>query len=959
MRKKKVFALAMAGCMMFTQPVFAEELQKELTDAVVISDDAQKEGNLDVLSEDGEKTFFVNGSSSEAAEAERANFAERAAEEGKTGNSVLLDRNAVTYLEGHREIPCEEQGGIYFLNRNKLSLYKPDSNELTEVHQFDNVQDVYVANDRLYILDRSSNITIYNLLTQQEEKKLQYGDHASSIGADSKGRIYLAESNGNGDDYDLYLLSQALSEEAVYGFCGFDESNGNYYVDTYNNWRYWGYDHDMHALRAGNVTGDQLTFHNKKLMMYICQSYFYEREEQAGMLGDKYICVDSTFNSRLKVWDSDVYKSEEPEDTEVFFLPRNNEEGGAFDPNASVGTRTIYREETDSIVTFKDNSYIAEYDIQSGEEIYSAKTDYPVFCLMEYEGGVAAVEKSGDNYYYEFFPWKKATSLEVEGSSHTVNIGDTLQLTPVTNGTMEEVYSWKSSDPKIASINRAGQVFGWSKGEAVITVSTTSGLSAQCTVTVTGEPSVQDPDKTATVTDGYASNNHSLNDYAIWSKTVNSYLIPNADGTFTRVEHCGGKMIVENYSAAGKKTGSKTVAMELSLFGGFYSGSDHNYFVFGQANPNDSDEEEVMRIVKYSKDFQRIGAVSVYGANTNIPFEAGSLRMTETAGKLYIHTCHEMYTDSDGLNHQANMTFVINENDMSVEQSYYDVLNLAQAGYVSHSFNQFIQTDGENIYRVDHGDYAPRGIALIKSQVGGSITKVDYAIPVGLGKVTGGHYNSTGASVGGFEISSENCIIAGNAVDFESESANTSDQRNIFISITDKQLTQAKTVWLTNYDKQQGINVQTPQLVKIGEDQFLVMWQEGSKSEGNLTTKIVTIDSEGNKTSNIRSKSMPLSDCQPVVGPDGVVRWYVTDGKAPTIYAVNPFEQSQSYIKGDVNEDGKVEISDLRLILRSVCKKVELTEQQKLAADVTEDGKVEIGDLRKVLRYICHKIPEL
>ena len=62
-------------------------------------------------------------------------------------------------------------------------------------------------------------------------------------------------------------------------------------------------------------------------------------------------------------------------------------------------------------------------------------------------------------------------------------------------------------------------------------------------------------------------------------------------------------MIVENYSAAGKKTGSKTVAMELSLFGGFYSGSDHNYFVFGQANPNDSDEEEVMRIVKYSERF--------------------------------------------------------------------------------------------------------------------------------------------------------------------------------------------------------------------------------------------------------------------------------------------------------------------------------------------------------------------
>lgn len=952
--------------MLFTQPVLAEELQKELADAVVISDDAQEESDSDVLSEEGEKKFFVNDSSSEYVETERANLAERAAEEGKTGNSVLLDSNAVTYLEGHREIPCEEHGGIYFLNRNKLSLYKPDSNELTEVHQFDNVRDVYVANDRLYLLDRNSNITIYNLLTQQEEKKLQYGDHASSIGADAKGRIYLAESNGNGDDYDLYLLSpegtllsQALSEEAVYGFCGFDESNGNYYVDTYNNWRSWGYDHDMHALRAGNVTGDQLTFHNKTLMMYICQSYFYEREEQVSMLGDEYICVDSTFNARLKVWDSDVYKSEEPESTEVFFLPRDNEEGGKFDPNASVGTRTIYREETDSIVTFKNNSYIAEYDIQSGEEICSAKTDYPVFCLMEYEGGVAAVEKSGENYYYEFFPWKKATNLEVEGSNHTVNIGETLQLTPVTNGTIEEVYSWKSNDPKIASITQTGQVFGWNKGSVVITVETTSGLSAQCTVTVTGEPPVQNPDKTATVTDGQASNNHSLNDYTIWSKTVNSYLIPNSDGTFTRVEHSGGKMIVENYSAAGKKTGSKTVEMELNLFGGFYSGSDYNYFVFGKENPNDSDEEEVMRIVKYSKDFQRIGAVSVYGANTNIPFEAGSLRMTETAGKLYIHTCHEMYTDEDGLNHQANMTFVLNEKDMSVEQSFYDVLNLAQAGYVSHSFNQFIQTDGENIYRVDHGDYAPRGIALIKSQVGKPITKVDYVIPVGLGNVTGGHYNSTGASVGGFEMSSENCIIAGNAVDFGSESAQTSDQRNIFISITDKGLTKTKTVWLTNYDNQQDVDVQTPQLVKIGEDQFLVMWQEGNKYEGNLTTKIVTIDSDGNKTSNVKSKAMPLSDCQPVVCPDGVVRWYVTDNGAPTIYAVNPFEQSPLYMKGDVDENGKVDISDLRLILRSVCKKVELTEQQKLAADVTEDGRVEIQDLRKVLRYICHKIPGL
>jgi len=44
----------------------------------------------------------VNGSSSEAAEAERENFAERAAEEGKTGNSVLLD----TFIEAAKTVHC-------------------------------------------------------------------------------------------------------------------------------------------------------------------------------------------------------------------------------------------------------------------------------------------------------------------------------------------------------------------------------------------------------------------------------------------------------------------------------------------------------------------------------------------------------------------------------------------------------------------------------------------------------------------------------------------------------------------------------------------------------------------------------------------------------------------------------------------------------------------------------------
>ena len=68
------------------------------------------------------------------------------------------------------------------------------------------------------------------------------------------------------------------------------------------------------------------------------------------------------------------------------------------------------------------------------------------------------------------------------------------------------------------------------------------------------------------------------------------------------------------------------------------------------------------------------------------------------------------------------------------------------------------------------------------------------------------------------------------------------------------------------------------------------------------------------------------------------------------------FEKIPDYIRGDVTGDSQVTVQDLRMILRAVCQKVTLTEDQIKAGDVTDDGKVGIEDLRKVLRYICGKI---
>lgn len=68
---------------------------------------------------------------------------------------------------------------------------------------------------------------------------------------------------------------------------------------------------------------------------------------------------------------------------------------------------------------------------------------------------------------------------------------------------------------------------------------------------------------------------------------------------------------------------------------------------------------------------------------------------------------------------------------------------------------------------------------------------------------------------------------------------------------------------------------------------------------------------------------------------------------------------ADDFMKGDVNENGEVDIQDLRMMLHYACDKTELTERQLKIADVDATGTVDIQDLRKVLRFVCGKINSL
>ncbi|MCD7742358.1 MAG: Ig-like domain-containing protein [Ruminococcus sp.] len=809
-----------------------------------------------------------------------------------------------------KQIPSSTNGGVYFLNGKTLKLYTLSSKSVKTVNTFDAINDFafYATTNYLYVIsDQTSSkieITKYNLNTQKVSSTISIsksGITFSRIGVDNSGRIYLYGLKDSDDTDYIYLysssgtkLSSASISGAVYEFVGFDSTNGNFYYDGYTNWVYWGYDHDMSSVRCGNVTSNKLTVSSNYLEL-IYQKYWYYHQTGAELLNNKYLVISNMVEGTTDIINSnkfDITGTTYDQALSVYVSSINDGSISDADGEYKVGTRTIIHPSYKTAIMYVTGNTLCEFNISSNKLINEYATAHPVFSLITYNGNeIIALEREGDNFYLERIDWTYPSKVTLSASSKNVKVGKNLQLTATVDSDLDSNLTWSSSNKKVASVNQSGKVTGVSTGTAKITAKTSDGVKGTFTVTVKSNSSIKSATKKITTT-GTKSTNVSNNNYTTYGNTVNSYLAQESDGTLTRVEYISGKVIVENYSSNGKKRNyKKTISNPLSIFGGFYSGSNYNYLVFGQNNTSESDSKEVIRVVKYTKSWSKVKSVSIKGANTYIPFDAGSLRMTETNGVLYIHTCHEMYA-SGGVHHQANMTFVIKESNMTVSDSYYDVMNIAQAGYVSHSFNQFVQTDGDYVYRVDHGDAYPRSVTIIKSAVGGDITSVSYKEAFTYTQEFNSS-NYTGASVGGFELSDNSCIIVGN-----DQGKNTKYVRNIFVSITDKLLNSSETIYLTKYTNSSSLTAATPQMVKISDNQFLVMWEEyNTSTDKYVDTKMVVIDDEGHKLTSIVRTIIRLSDCQPIMCSDSNVRWYKTSNSSPIIYAINPYKLSSYEFK--------------------------------------------------------------
>lgn len=249
---------------------------------------------------------------------------------------------------------------------------------------------------------------------------------------------------------------------------------------------------------------------------------------------------------------------------------------------------------------------------------------------------------------------------------------------------------------------------------------------------------------------------------------------------------------------------------------------------------------------------------------------------------------------TDDAHHQANMTLEIDEATMKKVADMTAVSN-PKTGYVSHSWNQFIQADDNYIYRLDQGDFYPRAISLSKQKKyyeGIDMNHIEDRKDIfnfcGKGQIY------TGVSIGGFELIGNTLFTVGNSID-----PNTTDSilnmvkwRNVFVNLTDKDTFSTKTLWLTNYTADDKILVHTPHTVVVNDGMY-VLWEEGYWDQENsdnyaVLTRIAKIKNDGTLDGKIYKICGRLTDCKPILTKKGHIVWYMTNDSSPVFYDVEP-----------------------------------------------------------------------
>lgn len=371
-----------------------------------------------------------------------------------------------------------------------------------------------------------------------------------------------------------------------------------------------------------------------------------------------------------------------------------------------------------------------------------------------------------------------------------------------------------------------------------------------------------------------------------------SELVDTGSG-YMRVFYDGTKVCIEYYDNEFHILSSRSVAMELELWGGFYAGADAYYLAEGQDNPEENDGAEVIRVIKYDKNWNRLGAASIkgktdfFGGEVRYPFNVGCVEMAEHDGTLYLVTGHEGYVDpAYNQGHQGFLFIAVDTDSMHGEIVDCDLW---------HSFAQYIKVAGEELYVLEKSE-GSRCTKVTRYDAQTLKSTMIEVLPYG-GSPTSAWAIACYASVDDLAVSSDHVLCLGTSID-QSQYDNVSEDtaHNIYLTVTpmadfSKEATTVK--WLTDYSGG-GKSFLGTKLTKINDNRLMVSWEESEEEQpgstedclaGNLLHYLF-IDGQGNKISEEYTAPAPISDCHPIV-KDGKAVYCASNGNMVNFYSID------------------------------------------------------------------------
>ncbi len=420
--------------------------------------------------------------------------------------------------------------------------------------------------------------------------------------------------------------------------------------------------------------------------------------------------------------------------------------------------------------------------------------------------------------------------------------------------------------------------------------------------------------------------NISTNNYTEFAAPVYSHLYEQKSGYLTRVEYVpseGALPFYEIYNPFGNIVETGEYQMDGSLWGGFFHGETYDYIVTGDIDETGTFPQTVLYVRRYAfdgmSDEEEQNLCTITLEDVKVTLNESPIRMDEEKGFLYIYTsCQsrirsvpkklnikeergesEEREDQEEENfRQANLVIVVNESLMTLKhESVIEEENLDDSAV--HTHNCFVKVDDDTIYRLDQRDSEPRAVYLTQSHVSAKLGNGDGVNLLDIGGESGDPITAT--TIGGMELTEKNVVVVGSSVrPKQSSYVNYSNpepvewepekKKDIYVTVTNRQTMSTCQRWLSDdplfHLEGEEFTTGTPQLVKINENAFMVMWEQVSSIYG-VRLYVAVIDGYGRLIEEIKhSDGISLSDCQPILKSDGRIEWYVTDNSEPVFRTV-------------------------------------------------------------------------